>query len=443
MIDLLNSKKERVVIVGLAHRLNPVSEAQDSLDELALLCDSAGAEVVYSTLQTRQAIDPASYIGKGKAYEIAAICHELSADTVVFDEPLTASQRRNLEKILNIKVLDRTQVILDIFAQRARSSEGKLQVELAQLKYMLANLAGKGTELSRLGGGIGTRGPGEQKLEVDKRRIKNRIKIITSELNKIIKNRDQQRQARFDNEIHTFSIVGYTNAGKTTLFNKLTQLDNKASNKLFTTLDTLIRKITLPGGISVLISDTVGFINKLPPELVSAFKATLEEITYSSALIHVVDLSASNVEAKIASVDKILTEINADNKTKLLVFNKIDIEPNANKRNYLLKKYPDALFVSAKTGENIDLLLHRLESIVINSWSSYDVRLPFTAMELIHKIYENSSVKQKKTLKNSVKLNILAPYYLIQILMKDPRIRLRKIENLKLNLSKSNSKERT
>ncbi len=386
MIDILDEMKEKVVVVGLAHKQNPVQQANDSLNELAVLCESAGAKVVYSMLQIRPFIDSSCYIGKGKAEELAIICKELLANTVVFDDSLTYSQRNKLEKILNLKVLDRTQVILDIFAQRARSNEGKLQVELAQLKYLLARLIGKGTALSKLGGGIGTRGPGEQKLEVEKRLIKKRIQTITKELGKIIEHRYQQRQLRSENDIFTFSIVGYTNAGKTTLFNKLANLNSKTSNKLFTTLDPLIRRVKLPSGIDILISDTVGFIHKLPPELISAFKATLEEITYSDALIHVVDISNPEPESRIESVERILQEINADNKTKLLVFNKIDNENSISKINYLRKKYPDAVFISSKSGENIEILLQHLENIILNSWKLYNIKLSFIIAIIFHLI---------------------------------------------------------
>lgn len=441
-MTILEKKKEKVVIIGLVHKHNLLSEAEESLEELKVLCQSAGAEVVYLVLQVRQSIDPAFYIGRGKAEELSLICKEFSADTAVFDEPLTASQRNNLEKILNVKVLDRVQIILDIFAQRARSNEGKLQVELAQLKYSLARLIGKGTELSRLGAGIGTRGPGEQKLEVDKRLIKKRIQIITKELDKVIKHRSQQRQIRSQNDIFTFSIVGYTNAGKTTLFNKLTQVNSQASNQLFTTLDPLIRRVRLPSGINILISDTVGFIHKLPPELISAFKATLEEITFSSALIHVVDISNPQPESQMQSVNDILKEINAYDKIKILVFNKIDSENVSLQRNYLMRKYPDAVFISAKTGENLDALIQKMENVTLNSWSLYKIKLPFAAMEILHQIYEHAVVKNKIFLKDSIKLNILAPSYLMTHLQKDSRIQLNKIENNKAFFIKRNSKVR-
>lgn len=439
-MNILEDKKEKVVIVGFVHKHSPLSDAEESLEELKILCQSAGAEVVYSVLQVRKTIDPASYIGRGKAEELSLICKEFAADTAVFDEPLTASQRNNLEKTLNVKVLDRTQIILDIFAQRARSNEGKLQVELAQLKYSLARLVGKGTELSRLGGGIGTRGPGEQKLEMDKRLIKKRIQIITKELDKVIKHRNQQRQNRSENNIFTFSIVGYTNAGKTTLFNKLTQVDSKASDQLFTTLDPLIRKVRLPSGTNILISDTVGFIHKLPQELISAFKATLEEITFSSALIHIVDISNSQPESQMQSVNDILKEINANDKVKILVFNKIDNEKVMHKKNYLMRNYPDAIFISAKTGENLNTLIQKMENVTLNSWSLYKIKLPFTAMEILHLIYEHAAVKNKMFLNDSIKLNILAPLYLINHLQKDSRIKLNKMENNKAFLTKRNVK---
>ena len=423
MIEV-NTKKERAIVVGLAHKHNPLLAEQDSLEELKTLCDSAGAEVLLSILQERFSRDPATYIGKGKAEELKVLCDETDADIIVFDEPLTATQRYNLEKILTIKVLDRTQIILDIFAQRARSKEGKLQVELAQLKYTGSRLIGKGTELSRLGGGIGTRGPGEQKLEADKRRIRKRIQIVNKELDSIRKYRLQQRQLRNDNEIFTFSLVGYTNAGKSTLFNLLTSQYSTASDKLFTTLDPLIRKVLLPHNTHILLSDTVGFIHKLPQELLTAFKATLEEVVFSSALIHVIDASHPQLEAHIESVNKILEEIHAEDKNRLLVFNKMDL-PEAQIKNTLLQKYyPDALFLSAKDNENIDGLRQRLENIALHSWLLVHIIVPMNAMDMLHYIYEKGLVRTRKNSNDFIELDILASPQFMSFLKKDTRLKI-------------------
>lgn len=404
----LSIKKERAIVVGLAHKYNPIPVAQDSLEELKILCDSAGAEVIFSILQERSLRDPACYIGKGKAEELRMYSEESQADIIVFDEPLTAKQKYNLEKIIQTKILDRTQIILDIFAQRARSKEGKLQVELAQLKYTASHLIGKGTELSRLGGGIGTRGPGEQKLESDKRRIRKRIQTINRELDSIRKYRFQQRQMRNENEIFIFSLVGYTNAGKTTLFNLLTEQQSIASDKLFTTLDPLIRKVILPHNTHILISDTVGFIHKLPQELLTAFKATLEEVVFASALIHVIDASDPQMDAHMESVDKILKEINAEEKTKLLVFNKMDL-PEAHKKQMLLQhNYSDALFLSANNKDNLEALQERLENIALHSWQLLHIVLPMDAMDILHHIYEKGLVRKRTNVNGAIELDVLA-----------------------------------
>jgi len=424
-----NQRKERAIVVSLAYKGKPINDAEESLEELKTLTASAGAEVVYTLLQEREARDPAYFIGKGKVQNLNLLCKDLNADMAVFDESLSASQRHNLEKILNIKLLDRTQIILDIFAQRARSREGKLQVELAQLRYIASRLIGKGKELSRLGGGIGTRGPGEQKLEVDKRRIKKRIQIIMKELEKVRSHREYQRRLRKENKIFTFSLVGYTNAGKTTLFNLLTKDQRPADDRLFTTLDPLIRRIVLPSGIHVLISDTVGFINNLPPELMAAFKATLEEIQDASALIHIIDASHPQMEKQIDSVNKILQEMQCDDKTKIMVFNKIDLSEAAKKKELLKRIYPDAVFISAKTNEGINKLLYKLETILFKTWSYYSIELPFDAQCILNKIYENVVVHKRKDSKRKIKLKILSPNYFLNFLKGDERIIIKSINN--------------
>jgi GTPase len=418
----LNHNKERVIVIGLAHKYNPLYAVQDSLEELKVLCESAGAEVLFSVIQERTSRDPAYYIGKGKAEELHLLSEEIGADSAVFDEPLTATQRHNLENIFQIKILDRTQIILDIFAQRARSKEGKLQVELAQLKYTASRLIGKGTQLSRLGGGIGTRGPGEQKLESDKRRIRKRIQTINKELDTIRKYRSQQRQLRNDNEICTFSLVGYTNAGKSTLFNLLTSHHSAASSTLFTTLDPLIRKVVLPHTATILLSDTVGFIHKLPQELLTAFKATLEEVVFSSALLHIIDASSPHMNEHIDSVNKILEEILVQDKHKILVFNKMDLPEAQQKQSMLQNAYPDALFISAKNHENIDSLHKRLETIALNEWLLLHIIIPLSAMDMLHHIYEKGLVRHRKNMQNSVELDILASPQLFNFLKKDNRL---------------------
>src|SRR6266850_3655889 len=283
------SRIERAALVGLVAASARRIEAEQSLDELAGLADAAGAAVVLRMLQERPKPDPATFIGSGKVASLAAACAEADVDVVVFDNELTPAQLRQLEEKLERKVVDRTQLILDIFARRARTREGKWQVELAQLKYLLPRLAGSGTALSRLGGGIGTRGPGETKLESDRRRIRARIQSIQHEIDQVRQRRSQLRERRHKQSVPTVALVGYTNAGKTTLFNRLTNEDAVASDALFVTLDPLVRRVRLPDRRELLVSDTVGFIDRLPHALVAAFSATLEEVAEAELILHVID----------------------------------------------------------------------------------------------------------------------------------------------------------
>src|SRR6185437_6214476 len=297
---------------------------EESLDELATLAESAGAVVVARFVQARPAIDPATLLGSGKVDEIEKRVHADCIDTVIFDHELTPTQLRNLERRLNAKTLDRTQLILDIFARRARTREGQLQVELAQLNYLLPRLAGRGTQMSRLGGGIGTRGPGETQLETDRRRIGQRIAKLKSDIERVRATRGVQRSQRQAVPLSTVSLVGYTNAGKSTLFNRLTGADVLADAKMFATLDPIVRQIRLPSQRRVLLSDTVGFIRNLPTTLVEAFRATLEEVTAAALLLHVVDIASPNAAEQTAHVMKVLVEIGAETAPQILVLNKSD-----------------------------------------------------------------------------------------------------------------------
>jgi GTP-binding protein HflX len=332
-------------------------ETEDSINELSELAATAGAEVIVKLIQRRGKPDPVYYIGKGKAEELAILAITTHADLVIFDEELSPAQQRNLERLLKVKVIDRTWLILDIFASRAASKEGKIQVELAQLCYLLPRLVGKGTALSRLGGGIGTRGPGETKLEVDRRRIRRRISILRKELEEIAKRRGFQRLNRRKSGLPLVSIVGYTNAGKSTLFNALTDSEVFVEDKLFATLDPTIRRCYLPSGDFMLLADTVGFIRKLPHDLVAAFRATLEEATYSDLLLHVVDASHPGKDDHSEAVEEVLKTLGIADRPIVTCLNKIDLIPGKLERERIRLEHPGAIPVSAETREGLDELL--------------------------------------------------------------------------------------
>jgi GTP-binding protein HflX len=352
---------ERALLVGLALGRRDRARTESSLEELALLARSAGARVVGTVLQERARRDPATLVGRGKAEEVKQACEERDADVVILDEDLAPAQQRNLEQAVERKTLDRTQLILDIFARRARTREGRLQVELAQLDYLLPRLAGKGVLLSRLGGGIGTRGPGETKLETDRRRIRQRIQSIKREIEHLRRERLTRREARGRHEAPVVALVGYTNAGKSTLFNALTRAGAVVSDQLFMTLDPLVRKVRLGPGRDVLLVDTVGFIQKLPHPLVAAFRATLEEVRQADLLLHVVDASAPGVEEREAAVESVLKEIGAGERPRLLVLNKAD-RALAERLRALVEARPGAAVVSSLTGAGLDGLLSTVAS---------------------------------------------------------------------------------
>src|SRR3954464_14257267 len=326
-------RSERAALVGLiaghARRL----DAERSLDELAGLAQAAGAGVVVRVLQGRPKPDPSTFLGAGKVKTLAASCAEMNIDVVIFDNELTPAQLRQIEEEVGRKIVDRTQLILDIFARRARTREGKLQVELAQLKYLLPRLVGAGAALSRLGGGIGTRGPGETKLETDRRRIRSRIHAITGDIEQVRKRRAQLRERRQKASVPTVALVGYTNAGKTTLFNVLAHADAEASNALFVTLDPLIRQVRLPDNRELLVSDTVGFIERLPHALVAAFRATLEEVADADLILHVIDASAADRDRRTNAAHQVLEEVGATDVPRVEVYNKCDaLTPDERRR---------------------------------------------------------------------------------------------------------------
>ena len=355
-----NGARERAALVGLFSGSSRQFDPEHSLDELAGLATAAGADVVLRVLQERHKPDSATFLGSGKIKSLAAACDEARVDVVVFDNELSPAQLRNIEEAVGVKVLDRTQLILDIFANRAKTREGKLQVELAQLKYLLPRLIGS-TALSRLGGGIGTRGPGETKLETDRRRIRHRVSILSGEIDTVRRRRSQLRERRHKTAVPTVALVGYTNAGKTTLFNTLTGDDAVASDALFVTLDPLVRKVKLPDRRELLVSDTVGFIERLPHSLVAAFRATLEEVAAADLLIHVIDASDPSRERHMEAVRSVLLEVGAGRVPAIEAFNKCD-RLDAAERARLQALYPGALCVSALRGEGREELIAAMEA---------------------------------------------------------------------------------
>ncbi|HUP74716.1 MAG TPA: GTPase HflX [Acidimicrobiales bacterium] len=383
------SFRERIVLVGVTVPPNRVDDVERSLDELALLIDTAGADTVGRVNQRRDAPDPATYVGKGKAQEIRDLSEEVDSDTVVFDDELTPAQQFNLEKLLGRTAIDRTAVILDIFAQNAHSQEGKAQVELAQLRYRLPRIRGSGARLSQQAGRIGTRGPGETQLEIDRRRIQRRIHKLEDDLEHVRRHRSTQSKARRRSANRSVSIVGYTNAGKSTLLNRLTNAGVLVENRLFATLDATTRRLQLPGGETVFVSDTVGFVNKLPHQLVEAFKSTLDVVVDADLLVHVVDGSGPDPEANIDVVRSVLTEIGAGTVPELLVFNKVDTSDEPRR---LADKFPGSVAVSAMTGVGIDELMLAIGDRVRAMTEVTELWIPFDRGDVLAAVHREGQV---------------------------------------------------
>lgn len=402
---------ERAILINVATTRAEKAEAEESLSELAGLAAAAGAEVVGKVCQVRPRLNPRWLVGQGKVGEIAREAREAGADMVVFDRNLSAAQQQNLEDEVKVKVVDRTQLILDIFAQRARTNEGKLQVELAQLSYQLPRLRGKGLSLTQQGAGIGTRGPGEKKLEVDRRRITDRIARIKKDIDGLGQRRSGQRRGRREGPVPTVALVGYTSAGKSTLFNLLAEERRYTSANLFSTLDPLLRRVSLPDGSFFFLSDTVGFIKRLPVELVTSFRATLEEVGESDCICHVVDVASPAAEHQLAAVEGVLADLGVSGVPVVKVLNKIDLLPEA-ERALLLRRNGDprarTVALSALTGEGVPDFVARLREVLFGGHRIYHIRVPREARDAADSLPRRALVLKRRESERFVEFKVMA-----------------------------------
>lgn len=404
----LTVERQRALLVGLVTRDRSIDEAEASMRELERLTDTAGSDPVETVIQRRDAPDPAYFIGSGKARELASLGTALDIDLVVFDNPLTPAQQRNLQDLFEVDVVDREALILDIFAQHATSKAGMLQVELALLRYRLPRLRGKGTELSRLGGGIGTRGPGESQLETDRRRIQERITKLDRDLADLARSRATQRKQRSRTHLPMLSLVGYTNAGKSTLLNSLTGAGVLVEDQLFSTLDSTVRKLQLPGGQEVLVSDTVGFVRNLPHQLVEAFRSTLEEARDADLLLHIVDGTEATAERQIAAVREVLEEIDAAGATELLVLNKQDIaDPVVYERLRML--HPDAVPISAADGSGLEHLLEAIVKALAATSTEVTLLVPYDRGDVVAAVHRRGEVAATSHVSAGTQLTVFLP----------------------------------
>ena len=404
MIELAQTGKEKCILVGVPTRFNLKSEVDESLTELSLLADTAGAEVVGRITQDRDHPEPATFIGKGKVEELHLRVKEEAIPLVIFDDDLSPAQVRNLERLMECKVLDRSGLILDIFASRAKSSEAKTQVELAQLEYLLPRLTRQWTHLSKQFGGIGTKGPGETQIETDRRLIRTRISILKEKLGRIAKQRVTQRQGRTK---HTrTALVGYTNVGKSTLLNLLSGSDVFVENRLFATLDPTTRLVPLDSAVSILMTDTVGFIRKLPHHLVASFKSTLEEITEADILLHVADISSPYFEDQIRVVQETLEDLGAGDMPTLVVFNKIDLLHDRGILPTLSEKHPNCVFISAARGINILGLKESVAHMLEKEFLVEEIILPDSKQKIIAQLYDVGEVLERTYEVEKVKMKI-------------------------------------
>lgn len=406
----LQVMSERAILIGMEWgRNDSLWTVDDSLEELKQLADTAGATVIKKFIQKRSKPDPAFFIGRGKVQELALYAQQENIDLCIFDDELSPAQQRNIESVMGIRILDRTALILDIFAQRARTNEGKLQVELAQLQYTLPRIMGKGLMLSRLGGGIGTRGPGETKLEVDRRRIRDRIAFIKDQIEKVKAVRSLHRSKRKKNNVFEVSFVGYTNAGKSTLLNTLTNSDIYAKDQLFATLDPTTRQLTLPNKQEIIITDTVGFIQRLPHQLIAAFRSTLEVVTEADLLVHVIDVSHELYKEQAAAVHEVLKEIGAETKPVITVYNKIDKLPPDSKLADRLVLEEDTVCISAAKKLNLESLQQMIESHLKSKAVEVTLCIPYAETAKAAQLHETANVLEQEYTENGAVMKVILP----------------------------------
>lgn len=406
----LQVMSERAILIGMEWgRNDSLWTVDDSLEELKQLADTAGATVIKKFIQKHPKPDPAFFIGRGKVQELALYAQQENIDLCIFDDELSPAQQRNIESVMGIRILDRTALILDIFAQRARTNEGKLQVELAQLQYTLPRIMGKGLMLSRLGGGIGTRGPGETKLEVDRRRIRDRIAFIKDQIEKVKAVRSLHRSKRKKNNVFEVSLVGYTNAGKSTLLNTLTNSDIYAKDQLFATLDPTTRQLTLPNKQEIIITDTVGFIQRLPHQLIAAFRSTLEVVTEADLLVHVIDVSHELYKEQAAAVHEVLKEIGAETKPVITVYNKIDKLPPDSKLADRLALEEDTVCISAAKKLNLETLQQMIESHLKSKAVEVTLCIPYAETAKAAQLHETANVLEQEYTENGAVMKVILP----------------------------------
>jgi len=406
----LQVMSERAILIGMEWgRNDSLWTVDDSLEELKQLADTAGATVIKKFIQKRPKPDPAFFIGRGKVQELALYAQQENIDLCIFDDELSPAQQRNIESVMGIRILDRTALILDIFAQRARTNEGKLQVELAQLQYTLPRIMGKGLMLSRLGGGIGTRGPGETKLEVDRRRIRDRIAFIKDQIEKVKSVRSLHRSKRKKNNVFEVSLVGYTNAGKSTLLNTLTNSEIYAKDQLFATLDPTTRQLTLPNKQEIIITDTVGFIQRLPHQLIAAFRSTLEVVTEADLLVHVIDVSHELYKEQAAAVHEVLKEIGAETKPVITVYNKIDKLPPDSKLADRLALEEDTVCISAAKKLNLEILQQMIESHLKSKAVEVTLCIPYAETAKAAQLHETANVLEQEYTENGAVMKVILP----------------------------------
>ncbi len=406
----LQVMSERAILIGMEWgRNDSLWTVDDSLEELKQLADTAGATVIKKFIQKRPKPDPAFFIGRGKVQELALYAQQENIDLCIFDDELSPAQQRNIESVMGIRILDRTALILDIFAQRARTNEGKLQVELAQLQYTLPRIMGKGLMLSRLGGGIGTRGPGETKLEVDRRRIRDRIAFIKDQIEKVKAVRSLHRSKRKKNNVFEVSLVGYTNAGKSTLLNTLTNSDIYAKDQLFATLDPTTRQLTLLNKQEIIITDTVGFIQRLPHQLIAAFRSTLEVVTEADLLVHVIDVSHELYKEQAAAVHEVLKEIGAETKPVITVYNKIDKLPLDSKLADRLALEEDTVCISAAKKLNLEALQQMIESHLKSKAVEVTLCIPYAETAKAAQLHETANVLEQEYTENGAVMKVILP----------------------------------